>query len=145
MIQRIQSILLLISGLSFLGQFVTDFATSSQSLPHLLADQKYEVQDSPLLLTLVILGFIFSVAAVFLYQNRTLQMRISLMSLVSAILLPLLAYFLMYKEGSPVPVGVTVDDAAGAYLPFLSIIASAVAIRYIKKDDQLVKSMDRLR
>ena len=72
-------------------------------------------------------------------------MRITLLSLVSGILLPLLAYFLMYKEGSGVPAGVTVDDALGAYLPIVSIISSAVAIRFIKKDDQLVKSMDRLR
>ena len=145
MIQRIQSILLLLSGLGFLGQFATDFATSTQPLPQLLADQRYEVQDSPLLLILVIAGFLLSVAAVFLYQNRVLQMRITLLSLVSGILLPLLAYFLMYKEGSPIPAGVTVDDALGAYLPFVSIISSAVAIRFIKKDDQLVKSMDRLR
>ncbi|MBP6398086.1 MAG: DUF4293 family protein [Saprospiraceae bacterium] len=145
MIQRIQSILLLLSGLGFLGQFATDFATSTQPLPQLLADQRYEVQDSPLLLILVIAGFLLSVAAVFLYQNRVLQMRITLLSLVSGILLPLLAYFLMYKEGSPIPAGVTVDDALGAYLPIVSIISSAVAIRFIKKDDQLVKSMDRLR
>jgi hypothetical protein len=145
MIQRIQSILLLLSGLGFLGQFATDFATSTQPLPQLLADQRFEIQDSPLLLILVIAGFLFSVAAVFLYQNRVLQMRITLLSLVSGILLPLLAYFLMYKEGSPIPAGVTVDDALGAYLPIVSIISSAVAIRFIKKDDQLVKSMDRLR
>lgn len=145
MIQRIQSILLLISGLGFLGQFATDFATSTQPLPQLLADQRYEVQDSPLLLILVIVGFLLSAAAVFLYQNRVLQMRITLLSLVSGILLPLLAYFLMYKEGSGVPAGVTVDDALGAYLPIVSIISSGVAIRFIKKDDQLVKSMDRLR
>lgn len=145
MIQRIQSILLLISGLGFLGQFATDFATSSQPLPQLLADQRYEVQDSPLLLILVVAGFLLSAAAVFLYQNRVLQMRITLLSLVTGILLPLLAYFLMYKEGSAVPAGVTVDDALGAYLPIVSIISSAVAMRFIKKDDQLVKSMDRLR
>ena len=135
----------MLSGLGFLGQFATDFATSTQPLPQLLADQRYEVQDSPLLLILVIAGFLLSVAAVFLYQNRVLQMRITLLSLVSGILLPLLAYFLMYKEGSPIPSGVTVDDALGAYLPIVSIISSAVAIRFIKKDDQLVKSMDRLK
>ncbi len=145
MIQRIQSLLLLLSGLGFAGQFFTDFAVSTASLPQLLADQRYEVQDSPILMGLVFVGALACLTAILLFKNRIMQMRVTILSLVASILLPVVAYFLMYKEGTPVPAGVTVQDTLGMYLPALSICFSALALRFIKKDDQLVKSMDRLR
>lgn len=145
MIQRIQSLLLLLSGLGFAGQFFTDFAVSTASLPQLLADQHYEVQDSPILMGLVFVGALACLTAIFLFKNRIMQMRVTILSLVASILLPVVAYFLIYKEGTPVPAGVTVQDTLGMYLPALSICFSALALRFIKKDEQLVKSMDRLR
>jgi hypothetical protein len=145
MIQRIQSLLLLVSGLGFIGQFFTDFAVSTASIPQLLADQHYEVQDSPILMALTIIGALTCITAIATYKNRLLQMRITILSLVASILLPALAYFLMFREASPIPAGAKVIDTLGMYLPALSISLSALALRFIKKDDQLVKSMDRLR
>jgi len=38
-----------------------------------------------------------------------------------------------------------VNDGFGIYLPLIGIIMAVLANRFIKKDDKLVKSMDRLR
>ena len=72
MIQRIQSLFLFLCGLGFGGQFMTDFATSNKAIPVLMADSVYEVQDSPVLLGITILGIILPLVAIFLYNNRVL-------------------------------------------------------------------------
>ena len=39
----------------------------------------------------------------------------------------------------------TPDDGIGAYLPMGAMVMLLLAMRFIKKDDDLVRSMDRLR
>jgi hypothetical protein len=41
--------------------------------------------------------------------------------------------------------GVTPDDGLGLYTPIVGLVLSLLAARFIKKDENLVKSMDRLR
>lgn len=145
MIQRIQSILLLISALGFTGQFLTDFTTSTASVAGFLSDQKYEIQDSPFLLALTLAGLLSCLAAIFLYKNRALQIKITFVSIISGVLLPVLAYYFWISEAAGMPTGISVDNGLGTYLPFVSVVCSFLGLRFIKKDDQLVKSMDRLR
>lgn len=145
MIQRIQSLFLFLCGLGFGGQFMTDFATSTKAIPVLMADSVYEVQDSPVLLGITIIGIILPLVAIFLYNNRVLQMRLSTFSLVASILLPLVAFLLMYNERTGITAGAEIQDSVGAYLPLVSIITAVLARNYINKDEKLVKSMDRLR
>ncbi|MBK8700104.1 MAG: DUF4293 family protein [Saprospiraceae bacterium] len=145
MIQRIQSVLLLFSGLGFLGQFLTDLATSSQALASLFADQKYEIQDSPVLLGITLAGAILAILTIFLYQNRKLQSQLSGLVLILGISLPLAAFFIAKPELDLASTSTELKAAMGAALPALSIVLSALAMRFIKKDDKLVKSMERLR
>lgn len=144
MIQRIQSIFLLFSGLGFLGQFMTDLATSNGAIPALLADQKYEVQDHAILLSVTVIGALLCLASIFLYTNRPMQGKLSLLSLILAILLPAAAFLLMLNDQGANN-GFVINDSIGAYLPLVSIVCSYMAYRYINKDEKLVKSMDRLR
>ncbi|MCB0645824.1 MAG: DUF4293 domain-containing protein [Saprospiraceae bacterium] len=145
MIQRIQSIFLLLSGLGFAGQFVTDLATSTSPIPNLMADNVYEVQDSPILLGITILGIVVSIAAIFLFRNRPLQQKLSIFSLILGIFLPLVAFLLIYNERTVKPDWAAIHDQAGLYLMAIPVICGFLAYRYIGKDDKLVKSMDRLR
>ncbi|MBK8388026.1 MAG: DUF4293 family protein [Saprospiraceae bacterium] len=84
MIQRIQSIFLLLSSSGFIGQFFTDLATSTKPIPYLLADQVYEVQDSPVLVGLTVVGALVSLAAIFLFKNRPLQQKLSIFVVICA-------------------------------------------------------------
>ncbi len=145
MIQRIQSIFLLLSGLGFASQFVTDLATSTSPIPNLMADNVYEVQDSPILLGITILGIVVSIAAIFLFRNRPLQQKLSIFSLILGIFLPLVAFLLIYNERTVKPDLAMIQDQAGLYLMIIPVICGFLAYKYIGKDDKLVKSMDRLR
>jgi uncharacterized membrane protein len=145
MIQRIQSIFLLLSSAGFLGLFGLPFATSTQAIPQLLADNVYNVQDSPILMALAGLGGLVCLGAIFLYNNRQLQVKLSYLSIVCAILLIFVTVLLIYNERTITDHADSIKDGFGIYLPVLSIVLSIIAGRYIKKDENIVQSMDRLR
>jgi hypothetical protein len=145
MIQRIQSVFLLLCSASFFGLFGVPFATSSVSLPELFSDMVYNVSDNIILLILCILGGIISLGAIFLYNNRGLQLKMSYVATMLSILLPLTAFLLVYNEGTGSANADKIDDAPGLYLPLLGLVFSVLAARFIQKDENTVKSMDRLR
>lgn len=145
MIQRLQSIFLLLCSGAFFGLFGVPFASSSVSIPNLLNDMTYNIQDSPILIGLAILGGIISLVAIFLYNNRLLQMRLSYVTTVVSILLPLVAILLIYNEGTITTQADKIADGFGIYLPIVALIFSILAARFIKKDEETVRSMDRLR
>jgi len=145
MIQRIQSILLLLSSGCFLGQFGTSFATSSESHAGFLSDQQYSVLDHPVLMAMCGIGGLLAFGAIFLFKNRASQKRMSLISLIVAILFPAVTYWLLMTQSATMADSNIINDQLGTYLPFGSIVLSALAIFFIGKDDKLVKSMDRLR
>ncbi|MFZ1526878.1 MAG: DUF4293 domain-containing protein, partial [Saprospiraceae bacterium] len=105
----------------------------------------YNIQDSPLLIGLSVLGCLVSIIAIFLFNNRVLQMRLSYVVTVVSILLPLLAMLLIYNEGTITNKANQINDEIGIYLPLIGLIFSILAARYIKKDEDTVRSMDRLR
>jgi Domain of unknown function (DUF4293) len=145
MIQRIQSIFLLLSGIAFFSLFMVPFATSEVVIPQIFNDMVYNIQDSPILLALCILGGLISIGAIFLFNNRPLQLKMSYIATVFSILLPLVAILLVFNEGTSGAHADKIDDKLGIYLPFISLIFSILAGRYIHKDENTVRSMDRLR
>lgn len=145
MIQRIQSIYLFIAGLGFLSHFGTDLAGSNVPVQQLLADRIYEIQDSPILIGLTVLGALLAIGAIFIYKNRGLQQKMSIFVVICSLFLPLVAFLLVYNEGATDMVGLEIEDKAGLYLCAVPLIFGILAYRGINKDDKLVKSMDRLR
>lgn len=144
MIQRIQSLFLLLSSGAFWTEFALPFATTDVASPGVLSDMVYNIHDSPILLGLTIIGGLVTLGAIFLYNNRSLQKRLSYLGVVVAILLPLVAFLLIYNERTGEALG-SVNDGLGIYPPILALIFAVLAGRAIGKDDKLVKSMDRLR
>ena len=145
MIQRIQSIFLLLASITFFLQFIFNFATSDKTSPGFLNDKIYNVLDNPVLLVLTILGGSVALISIFLFRNRPLQLRLGYIVIVLCILLPLVAFLLMYNEPTGLSKGVEIRDGLAIYLPVAGLITSILATRYINKDNKLVKSMDRLR
>ena len=145
MIQRIQSILLLVASITFFLQFVFNFATSDKKSPGFLSDKVYNVLDNPVLLGLSILGGAVALISIFLFRNRPLQLRLGYLVIVLCILLPLVAFLLIYNEPTGLSKGVEINDGLAIYLPIIGLITTIFATRYINKDNKLVKSMDRLR
>ncbi len=146
MIQRIQSIYLLLAAIGFGTLFLLPFATSTKPIPVMMQDMIYNIQDSPILLGLTIIGIVAGIGGIFLFNNRGLQQKITSLVIICAIFIPLVAGLLIYNEQTGFdPSTTSIDDGAGIYMPILSIIFGALALRGIKKDENIVKSMDRLR
>ncbi len=145
MIQRIQSIFLLLASATFFLQFVFQFATSDKSTPGMLSDQMYNVSDHPVLMALTVIGGAIALIAIFLFRNRPLQIRLGYVTIIFCILLPLVAFLLIYSEPTGLEKGTEIHDGLAMYLPIIGLIMTILANRFINKDNKLVKSMDRLR
>ena len=87
---------------------------------------------------LVLLGFL----SILSYKDRKRQIQLNNISLIiNALLLGLLAYWLLTLSG-----GINFPEKGiEPVLPLLSIICLLIANVYIRKDERLVKSVDRLR
>lgn len=94
------------------------------------------------------LVFIVALAALFLYKNRSLQMKLGKLNILLISLQ--IAAIVMYSDTVKMAVGPNVNDVLvsfkfGAVIPVISLILTYLAIRFIKKDDNLIRSADRLR
>jgi hypothetical protein len=143
MIQRIQSVYLFLAALASGAQFGVPYATGNAPTLPALADGRIDPSDNVGLLGLVALGIVVSAAAIFLYRNRPLQMRVTGgATLVSALLLVLAGF--VCKQNFDASSG-ALQVYAGLGLPLVSMLLSWLAGRAIRKDEQKVRSMDRLR
>jgi drug/metabolite transporter (DMT)-like permease len=145
MIQRIQSIFLLLAAVGFLILYKLPFATSDASIPTLLEDKMYNVTDHVILIVLSALGGLLSLATIFLFNNRILQLKMSNILIILSILLPLVAFLLIYNEGTAMVEDANIQDEAGLYILAVNLVTTFLASHFIKKDQKLVSSMDRLR
>jgi len=145
MIQRIQTIFLLLAALSFGALFMLPMATSSVSTAHFMADQVYGIQDHLALLTIAIFAIGVSVLAIVLFKNRKLQRKLVHLIIVLAVVMSVTSYFLLKMDMGDSILTAGLHMQPGMFLPFLGILFSLLAGYYIGKDEKLVKSMDRLR
>ncbi|MFT4565181.1 MAG: cytochrome bd-type quinol oxidase subunit 2 [Saprospiraceae bacterium] len=144
MIQRIQTIFYFLSGLCFGGEFVLPFATSTTQNSGIFSDMKYNVNDHIGLLILTGLGVVLSLAAVFMYGNRKNQMKTGYLLATIAIILPVIAVLIYIGQTESIG-DIVINDGAGLYLPIGMILFAILGVTFTKKDEKLVKSMDRLR
>lgn len=129
MLQRIQTVWMFLSIVGAIFLFVTaqDF-TLLPSIPLIL-----------IVCAILVLTGLYSILS---YKNRKRQLLLNKVSIfINALLLGLLAYWLLNLSG-----GISFPEKGIEPLfPFLSIVSLLIANVYIKKDDRLVKSVDRLR
>ncbi|MCB9081567.1 MAG: DUF4293 domain-containing protein [Lewinellaceae bacterium] len=145
MIQRIQSLLLLLAGVGLLGLFGLPFAATPQPVPAtFFANSTYEVQDNPLLMVLFGLSGLLAIAGIFLFKNRPLQMRLTILAVIGAVLGGIVAVVFFLQQSQALG-SAAIQDQAGLFLPPAALVFLLLAYRFIGKDEALVKSMDRLR
>lgn len=144
MIQRIQSIFLFLASASFWGLFGLPFAKSEASMAGIFQDQLYNIFDNPILIALTALGGVLALIAIFLFKNRPLQRKLGFGIITMGILLIVVSLVLVLQDGQSDAIA-AINEQFGLALPIMGIVFAAFANRYIKKDDKLVKSMDRLR
>jgi Domain of unknown function (DUF4293) len=155
MIQRIQSVYLfimaLLSSLLIPGSILnfTDKTGSAirVSFNEVVRDNSGKVPEIvekllPLSV-LIILITVISLAAIFFFKNRKIQIQLSRFLIFLAAILVIAITHICLRIVSKFDTGII--PGLKMILPVLILIISVLAFRGIKKDDQLVKSYDRLR
>lgn len=127
--QRIQTLFLVIAALAALTYLFVPIGEVN--------DMTITGKNNTIATAVAIAIALLSVFIISQYKDRKLQMRFTLINVVITIVLAVLS-FLSASEGTP-----RFEFALG--LPVFVLIALLLAYRNIKKDEDLVKSMDRFR
>lgn len=112
-----------------------------------LADKMSSPWPLSILLVLVVL---LNVVAIFLFRKRMRQLRITLFSTILLIGYVLALAFCTWfcKEQISMllaPADISMTFGIAAFLPIVGVILNCMAIRGIRKDEALVRSLDRIR
>lgn len=146
MIQRIQSIYLFLAAGAAFGLFALPFANTGSNVATstLFSDGLYNLNDNIGLLALFAGAGLLSFIAIFLFKNRKSQLLVGRLSIVANLIGLVLAVILFMQDrdslGAENP-----SDGLGLYLPLVFLLFGILAQRAINKDENLVRSMDRLR
>lgn len=146
MIQRIQTLFLFtVFIIAVLIIFLPFQIVTIQNEPYLLSllpGNSADVLSSTLYVPLVLNGLVLSISlwSVFLFKNRRLQIRLANLLAALNVFLVGLFFLLTYTKADA-----TVSYEWPSFLPLVSVIAAVAAAYFIKKDDELVRSADRIR
>lgn len=155
MIQRIQSVYLvltaLLPGIFLKGSFLKFINNSGETYSLYLsgvvknsAIAGAEVIDKVLLLGILLaLIPVLSVVCIFLYRKRKLQMKFSLILILLSFLLITVIVWHGYRIATQY--GASLQPGINMVFPLLILFFAGMAYRNIKKDEDLVRSYDRLR
>lgn len=97
----------------------------------------------PLTAILVLITFL-AIVAIFLYKNRTTQLLWIKINILLTIIL-VAGFFFGYVNILEDKLGVQAIYHMNSFIPALILLFLILAYRGVKKDDKLVKSMDRIR
>ena len=135
MLQRIQTIYLFLAALASAG-LIFVFALWQEN------EELVYAQDEPSVLALFLLSALLSVVTIFLFKNRKLQFVLGRVNIIlNLILLGLFVYWSLNVSGE----SQISEKGIGMLIPIVSIVLLVLANKAIKKDEDLVKSVDRLR
>ncbi|MEE6125840.1 DUF4293 domain-containing protein [Chryseobacterium arthrosphaerae] len=129
MLQRIQTIWTLLAVLAAVFLFITG--------------QDVVISDSiPVLNIGCIVLVIIGALSIFSFKNRKRQILLNTISIIiNALLIGVLAYWLLNLSG-----GIQFPEKGiEPVFPLIAVICLLIANAYIRKDERLVKSVDRLR
>ena len=143
MIQRIQTLYLLLATICS-GVLVFAFSLWKENELSTYASDLFTSEN--MLLKIVPIFFmgsaLLSLLTIFLFKKRQLQFVLNRLNiLINLILLGVLIYYLLTLSGETM----VSEKGIGVFIPFVVVLLLVLANRGIYKDENLVKSVDRLR
>lgn len=157
MIQRIQSVFLLLAALSAVLLFFYPVAEYFDGINYAITFHIHHLQDhvpgneqifpSAFLLPLIILNALTGILALltlFMYKQMVVQLRLARIALFLNVLL-IGGLFFFYTGQIAKMVMIDPQYKFGIYLPVITLLFLVLAMRSIQKDIKLVRSADRLR
>ena len=147
MIQRIQTVFLFLSavfaGILFFTP-IASFALGNEIVTFTIFGVENQTSALPLLI-LTILMLMVPFVTIFLYKKRELQLKLSSLNVfLNAVFCGLIFLFYVDKIQESLS-SETITYVFGTYIPLINMVLSILAMRWIKKDIELIKSVDRLR
>ncbi len=153
MIQRIQTLyllvaLLIIESLFFvpLGEIVVEtqnYKLMFNGFFQIIENSTELVQQTYALMILIPLIGLLNFIAIFLFKKRTLQLRITMYNTILMFSLSGMAVYILYRAFSSYDAVILPNISI--VFPVIAGILNFLAFRQIRKDDALVKSMNRIR
>jgi Ca2+/Na+ antiporter len=140
MIQRQQTLWLLLATAAAIFTFMFPFATGEKLVEKTAMRQSTEIIAGGNFFTLIlsIASIGISAVTIFMFKDRKLQMKLCILGLLISVLILVLYFMDMNKLLKSTP-------ALWAVLPVVVVISYFMAFRNIRKDEKLVKSLDKLR
>ena len=135
MIQRIQSILLFIAALAFLATFFLRSQISSEAMAWVV----------PTVIGLQVLAAVVSIFTIFLYNDRKRQLKVVSILQFLALMAILSMFGGAYMAGMVEELPENTTGLVLLVLPMVGYVLIRLSGQRIKKDIELVRSMDRLR
>jgi hypothetical protein len=157
MIQRIQSIFLaLVVLIGVLASFMPILGFTGYETTYVMNLYKTIVANDPTNVIIKNMGVgaiqglvqLLALVIIFLFKNRQLQVKLAKLNILLIALE--IAAIVMYSDVAKTVIGpqsndVVVSFKLGAVIPIISLILTYLSIRFIKKDEALVRAADRLR
>ena len=140
MIQRQQTLWLLLATIAGILSFMFPFVTGTELVEKTTMQKPAEIDAGSkfFILLLTIASIAISTIAIFLFKNRKQQQWLCLLGVLIAGLLIFLYILEINKLIKP-------TLALFCILPFAMLVGYFLAFRNIRKDEKLVKSLDKLR
>ena len=140
MIQRQQTLWLMLATIAAALSFKFPFATGEEIVKNTSMKKLVEMTAGndflPLILTIATI--VISTITIFMFKERKMQMKLCVLGFLISIGILTVYILKMQKLISGTP-------ALWALLPVVVIISYFMAFRNIRKDEKLVKSLDKLR
>lgn len=151
MIQRIQSVFLLLVSVVMVIAFLSPFleirmpdSTSITVYVQGMIKGGNIINPTWGVIVIACISALLPLINIFLYKKRKVQIRIGYLTsfflIFFYVTLVTYLYFFINKNGAEIA-----SVNYGIFLPIISLIFNILAISKIKKDEKLVKSLDRIR
>lgn len=144
MIQRIQSVYLLLAALlSGVGIFIFSLWTNEDGSEYFALDAFSNGNSMLIAITcLFFVSALLTLVAIFQFKDRKKQFVIGRLAILdNLILLGFLIYVTQNLSGE---ISVS-EKGIGLLIPIINVVLVTLANKAVKKDEELVKSVDRLR
>lgn len=143
MIQRVQTVWLLLSlACCVLLFFIPVWESSSSASGGM---DEIGAYSHLFLLPFAVLLVISHLVTIFLFGKRKLQMKFCSVNILLYLVFFVLALFFIQQENNVFANFRVTEFKSGALLPWIGIFFNVMARRGIRKDEELIRSMDRLR
>jgi len=135
-IQRIQTIYMLLSAIAMLGLYF-GFPVISDAVDNIIISN-----NEPLIVGLIFGSIALAVISIITFKKRKMQFVLNRLNIIlNFVLLGFIVYRSLNLSGETL----VSEKGIGVLLPIISIVFLVLANKAIKRDEDLVKSVDRLR